>query len=713
MKPVLRTIILCTCASAVAISTAASAQTTNESAAIPRSNTGLEEIIVTALKRTQDSFEIPGSVTVVDSQALVTRAIDAAAAITRQAPNFAFSGFGQPGNDFVNMRGIGILGQPANSLDNTVGFASNGVSTSALGFTPSLMDIERIEILRGPQGTLFGRNALGGLVNIVTRKADGQSEHKLTGETGSQGYRLAEFVSGAWLQQDVLAARVAIRHQQQDGDIDNIVVGGKEGENRLSAARGSLRYTPNPDLLIDLITGFDRSHEESSFLLLLEHPDFPVSGADRIPQNTRDRFEMTLNVQRQLSTMTLTSVTNVQDITFDGDIDLAGDLVFGTVFGIIPTRGADRILSDEQEQLFSQEIRLNSLPEQTTSWVVGMNYFSSDYRVDRDSSSTFSPYSSGFFDTDIDSQIVSVFGDISVALNPALTLSGGLRVAHDKQDLATKYRGKGFTGTVAQFKQRSAISDTYVTGQVSLSYDVNDTSMSYISLARGYASGGFAKATINAAVGQDTTAFEPSTGHTVEMGIKSRFLDNRAQITFSAFFNDIKKGQLLAANTATTPTTFVFVNQDYETYGVEFEGKLLATDSLKLSASIGATETEINNVAETALAGIEDGNQVPGAPRVTSTLSLEHQWSEHWFTTVEHQFVGSRAADAQNTDDLDSYTILNARLTWTLRDIDISLFGNNLEDERAQYFLSTYSDSAHVVAIGPGRVVGVGITWSF
>jgi iron complex outermembrane receptor protein len=201
----------------------------------------LEEITVSGRKRTENPQKAPVSISVIGRSGVPSLSSDPGADIARETPNLSFGSVGMTGQDFLNMRGVGPLGLPLNSLDNTVGIAIDGAPTTAYGYPPSLLDVAQIEILRGPQGTAFGRNALGGMINVVTNVADGTPTFRVTGEVGSVGHRLVEAVAGGWIVPDLVAGRIAVRGSNVDGDVLNGVVGGKEGKARLGSARGSRR----------------------------------------------------------------------------------------------------------------------------------------------------------------------------------------------------------------------------------------------------------------------------------------------------------------------------------------------------------------------------------------------------------------------------------------------------------------------------------------
>lgn len=314
----------------------AAAQSAPESA--PTASLTLEPIFITGLKGEDPVQDTPASVTVIFDDGRNFSALEPGPAITRAAPNFYFGGFAQPGADFVTMRGVGPLGQPSNSLDNSVGFSTNGAPTSAFGFPPSLLDVERVEVIRGPQGTLFGRNALGGAVNVVTRPADGLREFRLRGEVGSEGHLMGEAIAAGPLNGDRLAGRLAARVQKSDGDYPNLIVGGEEGSLNLGAARGSLRFTPSEDLQVDVILGYDQERRESNYSLFLEHPDFPASGASIIPENERRRAEATLEIRKDFEAARLTALTNFQRIRLDGLMDTADEFTYLAAYGFAPPR---------------------------------------------------------------------------------------------------------------------------------------------------------------------------------------------------------------------------------------------------------------------------------------------------------------------------------------------------------------------------------------
>lgn len=543
----------------------------------------LDPIYITGLKGEDIVKELPASVTVIPGNSQTADAIDPGAAITRAAPNFYFGGFAQPGADFVNMRGIGPLGQPSNSLDNSFGFATNGADQRL-----------RLSAIPARRRAHRGRSRTAG--NAVRPQRAG-------------------------------------RHRQ------------------------------------------------------CHHP--PGGRRARIQAAWRSRHGRPLyggSHRRRLA---------------------AGECAGR------PRSGADISLTEDTDNIFSQEFRLNSTEGDWLKWVAGVTYFRSAFDSQRDQLSSYSPYSSGLFDARITSDTVAAFGEVTVPVTDALKISGGLRVAHDRQSLDVTYTGNGFPGSVAGHAQDDDISDTYLTGRLAATYDWTEQFMTYASVSRGYASRGFDRYTLNAAAGSDAVPFRPSSGWTYEVGAKADALDGRLTFGASVFYNDIRDGQLVGYNTSTTPVTFQFVNQDYSSYGFELEVQAEVLPDLVLGAGVGMTKSRLGDVTETAALGAKEGNQVPNSPEFTATVSASYRFLEDFQISAQYQYVGKRTLDLANTGDLPAYHMLNARIGWTKESWEIYGFANNLLDERPLYFGATYSPTAHAVNVGPGRSLGLGMSKTF
>ncbi len=274
----------------------------------------LDSMVVTARKRTEQAFDAPVAASVVDGGDLELSNLEPGAEVARRTPNYNFVDFAQPGNHFGSFRGIGPLGSPLNSLDNTAGFSVDGVPTTSFGFSPTLFDVERVEVLRGPKGTLFGRNAIGGSVNVVNRGADGEREQRLGVELGENGTLNVDGAAGRWLIPNVLAGRAAFRLQNFDGDIPNPIIGGEDGDADIMAGRVTLGLSSEGPFSASLTIGREEDKRSNPHLMLIEVPDFPVGGSDIEPIGERTINHTTLNMVWEHDHFIATSLTGYQDI---------------------------------------------------------------------------------------------------------------------------------------------------------------------------------------------------------------------------------------------------------------------------------------------------------------------------------------------------------------------------------------------------------------
>ena len=688
-----------------------------------------DTIIVFGRKRPEQLFEMPVSVSVLGGDALDRGSVDPGPDLARRTPNYNFVDFAIPGNSFGGIRGIGPLGVPLNSLDNTVGYSTNEVPTSVFGFSPNLFDVEQVEVFRGPQGTLFGRNALGGLINVVTKPADGTRELNIGGELGDNGTRSLDVAAGAWLLPEVLAARGAVRFQSFDGDIPNPIIGGNDGDADVAAGRLTLGFMPNGPLSASLIVGHEVDKRNNPFLLLIEQPDFPTSGVDIEQQGDRFIDHITLNIEREFDGFTFTSLTGFQDIDTEAradDTDSFLEAAKPQNIGRPPSEfidpDQDLSIQFEGESIFSHEFRLNSNPGNFIDWVIGVSYFRSTFYQDRTQTSSSVPVLNGVYNTDTVSETYAVFGDFSVPITDQLTLSGGLRVAHDEQDFESNYTSNGFPGTVPFYRQVSEFEDTYITGRAAASWRWNEDLISYVSIANGYASGGYERYTVNAYLGLDTPPFRPSESWTYEVGSKAFLFDDRLSISGALFFNDVDDGQLFDFNF--NNFSLFFGNLDYESYGGEIELAADLSRYVSVRGGLGVTQTEIGFVdpqSFAALSGTEEGNEVPLIPNVTANLGLDVQYPLQEFGLpgefigmAEISHVGSREADTANSYEIDSYEIANLRAGIRLNSgLEVFGFARNVADERPIYFASNFGPNARSAVPGRGRQIGVGARWTY
>ncbi|MCC5859251.1 MAG: TonB-dependent receptor [Ectothiorhodospiraceae bacterium] len=673
---------------------------------------------MTARRVLEPLHQVPVSVAIIEPDVRMHGAIDAATEAARSAPNLALSDNG-PGRRYGLIRGIGLMGHPISPFDGTVSFALNGQPLSGdAGFSQSL-DVERVEVLRGPQNILFGRSSQGGTINIVPRVADWQRERRVSGQFGSDNQYLTDVIIGNAIT-DRMAARAALRLSGADGYIDNVGTGNELGRNRLGAMRGSLAFDLDSRTTLTATGYVERDRMRGTTYVLRDGPH--ESWLDGDPDATRRLGIGGLELMREFRSFDLTASLGFQDIRQDQSAPTIDAHIYSRILGLPPsafegTSATDWVEGETHESAWSGEVRLSSLETSDWRWTTGLSFYTS--RVDRESlqRSSLSVTGNGRHDGTIELETFSAFGELGLPITERLTFTPGLRVGRDRVNYDNRFDSLGAPDLVLAFEESDSWSDTWVTGGLGLDYRLLDDVLVYGSVKRGHSSGGFPSVNRNAGIGVPLEPYEASTSWTYEVGTRAALMNGAISVSGAAFFNDVRKGHLQSFDLLTYQTVIVPI--DYETYGFEADVRTHFGDRWSLFGGLGYTQTELKNVPPEEPSGARDGNAVPGVPEWTGTAGLEHRLAVSPFgvsgelvSAVDLQYVGSRSADIQNSFDLKSYTAINARLGWQRDSTAIYAYGHNLRDKQPE-MTGTEMGGVQAVTLGRGRTVGIGFSMEF
>lgn len=556
---------------------------------------GLDTITVTAQRREENQQDVPISLTTLpgerldnilqsaeDIRALATRVpgLYAESSNGRVAPRFYIRGLGNTDFDLAASQPVSVI------MDEIV--QENVVLKSF-----PLFDIDRVEVLRGPQGTLFGRNTPAGIVKFDTAKPTDEYDGYFSASYGTFNTVKIESAIGGPLIEDVLSFRVSGLIQRRDDWIDNAVQG---TDNALGgfeefAGRVQLLWTP-VEQFSALFNVHGRSIDGTSAIFranIFDPGSNELNGnfdrdtvffdeGDDNPQRY-DNFGGSLNASLDLGPVTITSITGFEtaDGRSLGDIDGGAGAVFlpqGSFPGFIPFPSATQDGIDDLDQ-FTQEVRIASNTDGRFNWQGGFYYFDSDLTITTD------PF---FVDpTTVNHQNTSwaVFGQASFDVTDRLTFTGGVRYTDDEKD---------FVGVATNFPVAPvSVEDGDVSWDASLAYAVTDAVNVYGRIARG-----FRAPTIQ---GRDVAFFgAPSTADSetvisYEIGFKSQFLDNRARVNAAAFYYDANDLQFSAIGGAGNFNQLV--NADGEAWGFEADIEYLAADNILFTAGVSYNDTEI------------------------------------------------------------------------------------------------------------------------
>ena len=680
----------------------------------------LAPITVEARRREERLIDVPVAATVVDEFQVEERRIRDVEDLARQVPSFELTTFGDdPRSALPVIRGVGALSSVLTPNNNTVPTIVDGAPLPGFAASLQLLDAGQIEVLRGPQGTFFGRNSIGGAVNVTSLRPSASLERSLAAEIGTEWYRsVTARVSGPLT--DSLGGRLALRYQGQEDYLDNEQPNESDlGAFNVAAAAGQLHWNRSEATEINLSTRYELDQRDTGFALRLRDSDVFQTE----PFFERHVALATLNVTHELDQLALHSVTNFTYYDLDIDSDATDGILFNRLLGLPPEAfipQEDLTQTDEQEFQIYQEFRASSLPEADLSWVVGSvisyNYFNEQtFGV-----STIFPSTNGDRDVDLTTRSYSVFGDISVPVFDRWELGGGLRYTHEVILFDHSYVGNGAPGTVDFFAQDDDRRFNLIAGRVSLAFQPTDDSLLYASVSRGGKSGGFPRFTNNAAFGIPENSFNETINLAYEVGAKADVLDGRVSLSMAGFFNDIKDEAIGVFD----PTTFTFPieNLDIQTYGVEAEVSARLPHGFDLAGGVTFTEGEITGVPEGSPTGAEVGNPVPNVPRVSGSVSLSYRGAPDFLGLGPNQdlsaffgysHTGPRAAEVTDSFQLDAQHVLDARVGLSLGSVDVYAFGENLLGDVLEQQGVVIAPGVFSVLPARGRTVGVGVSLQF
>jgi iron complex outermembrane recepter protein len=629
--------LLASIACPIALPNLAFAQSADESA---KTSAELDEIVVVARKREESLQEVPISVSVFSAKDIEAFQATDLTGIQGAAPNLNLvQGRGSSSSANIFIRGIG---QPdaLQTFDPGVGVYVDGVYFSRIqGQLFSLSDVERIEVLRGPQGTLYGKNTIGGAINVISRKPSDTFTGKFSFGYGRfDAVQANGFISGP-LVEGKLSASLAVGYDRRDGIVTDPVTGNKFNDKDSISTRAILRFTPVEP--IELIASFDYTRIDTALTLgqatapliqtVLGGAPFTLVNAS---PDTRFRFQsrtsftngegqeldhfggsFTANIQLT-DTLALTSITAYRDLKPEFFIDIdATERQIGDVKVFI-----------DQEQ-FSQEVQAKYESDRLKG-VIGFFYLretiASDQIAFADDLFALGPTRVPVtFDRFINDQqttrSVAVFGQATFNLTDQLSLTAGLRYTQDKKEYFRRtFTQSSFVGlnlpafTIprdipAPFNMQEGgdgtVSFDAVTPSFTIDFKATDDILLYATAGRGFKSGGFngrANALGDIVITDPDTrerrlavTFEPETVWTYEAGIKSTLLDGRARLNISGFYSDYKNFQARVGGVLNVGKLRIF--------GFEAEGLIKPVPELTLSGSIGYLNAEYREFFDTRL----------------------------------------------------------------------------------------------------------------
>ena len=682
--------------------------------------TALEEVIVTAQKREQNLQDIPIAVTAFSAADIERQNFSNIAQLANFTPNVIFdtttSISGLSSGAAVFIRGIGQIDFGL-TTDPGVGTYVDGVYMSrSVGGVLDTLDVERIEILRGPQGTLFGRNTMGGAVNITSQRP-GREFGGLAELTLGEFDRIDARAAVDLPLGDALGLRLSASSKQREGYVDRLLVGDTLGDENRQAFRASLLWTPTDRFEVYATADYAQIDENSAGSVLagitqagnvivynlFDAPNNRVPGfGDGIPYD--ERF-----------------ITHNPDTTYaDGptgtDLDIGGaalTLVWSLDALEIKSIAAWRTTSGEffrdpdnsplvithtsnpdyDHEQFTQEFTFTG-ELRRLEYVAGLFYL-----TEEGTDNVFVPLapSLGFITNlaDIDNESVAAYGQATWHLNDRWRLTGGLRYTEDDKSFTPFQRILfGAAGPAPGVSVPLIPDDTVdarfdqTTGRLAVEFEPYDTTLYYASFTQGFKSGGFNFRYVVPRT--EALAFDPETVDSYEAGFKWQGADDRVRLNANVFFMDYQDIQVQVFEVGGGPLTQNAGTAEIR--GAELELVALPTPQLNLTLALGyadAEYTDLNPPTTDLAASLTLDARLPNTPEWTASASAEYTVPIPWGSLafrVDYSHTDDLYNDAQNSPFLfqEAYDLWNTAIRYTspADTWEVSLFGTNLGDER-------------------------------
>ena len=635
----------------------------------------LPAVTVKATKREQRLQDIPGGADVAGAEEILPRGLRRVDQLDRvftdvhirQRSSRAFDNFtirGQSSADFYT---------PAAQL------LIDGLPQDQALLSQLLpQGLDQVEILYGPQGTLYGRGAVGGVINVVTRKPDEQTRFDASLDANQRGQGVQLMAAGA-LVPGALFADIAVGTQDNRGELKDMYSGARLGDNDDSNGRVRLRYAPDGSPLdVMLSAARDVTHSDEEYFIVNGDKD----SRRVLPMTSRYRL-----------------ATNRYGLHADYDL---GSMVFSALTGY-QTRDNDRTVfgsyTPEQQRSVSQELRLASRqePGKALDFVTGL------YAEDLDFKRQIPLYA---LDSHQDIRSYAAYGELTWHASEQLDITPGIRFEQQRTEVDTRF------GALAMDNDKR---DNATSPKLAINYRFNDQLSVYALYSTGFKAGGFTRAVTPQNI---DFSYAPQKARNYEVGFKAHLFDDSLELAGAAYLMRIADYQLSVG-----PVQGQYLQNvgDARTRGASLTARWQASEALRVKAGVAVNKSQFRHYQDPTGASSNDlsGNTLPYAPRSTANLAAEYRFElGNGMALIPHvgvSYIGKTWFDEANTLEQGGYSLLDAGLSWQVnRNLSADFYVDNLGDKTyAVYAFDAGAPIGTAYQVGEGRLAGMRVNLSF
>jgi len=613
------------------------------------------------------------------------RRIKAVQDLTDDIPNFHISNAGSRGiNDIVSIRG----------LTNTLVFGNASVSIyvddvpfgDPFTFANRLYGVESIEVFRGPQATLFGKNSYGGAFNVTNRRPGDKLQGVFSVEGGNFDYRAINGTISGPIVHNQLSFSLAGAYTKRDGFLKNTFLHTQPDNQEYTGGRGSLLWSPAKAWNISFSASVDNFDDGAGRVVPLDGEPFTVQS--NLSGETKQFIDTeALKIHYLAQAFEVLSITARRNWKLDpriSDLDLT------------PAPIA-KIETRQNVQQWSQEFRIQSL-DHPGEWDWRMGIFGLFSKDKSNNVLTLFGDSEATHDK-IDENSYAGFGYINYKGFENTELNFGLRMDYVQSGIDRKRQGESF-GPIPAGLEKQQASFFFISPKLGFSHTPLPQVSLYGSTQLAFKPGGFTTTDLNGFSG-----FDKETMWASELGIKSRWFNNQLRANLAVFYYDIQDYQI---ERFFTPTELFVINApEVTSYGVELEFYAKTFAGFEVEATFGLTKITFDRFRDPISNQNLAGNVPPFVPKYNYLIALQHQDLWGFFARTELVGTGKTYFDDFNTEALkqDAYEIINARLGYSIGPVEIYGFANNLADK--EYFIQKFSFRSGVP--GNPRTFGIGL----
>lgn len=642
-------------------------------AVLAKDNVSLKDIVVTAQKTEENIFEVPISISYFDNTSIYDKNIKDLEHLSYFVPNFNVINLGFGPYQPV-IRGVDSYRQ---ALSKSVGLYIDGaLRFGGVGYENILDDVERVEVLRGPQGTLYGGGSEAGVINVITKKPDNITQGKIGLEIGENNKQRLNLSFSKPLIEDSVFLGISGNYYKKDGYMKDAISGKSTDDRKNYYAKAYLRATPTERLELSLISSVYKTDDGGMSRNSLQAKDIRVYYADLEEKMENSYYSFVFNAKYDFN-----------DIKFSSTSVYVKDKMKNAIDNDLSSKKILHSYTNAPTRTISEEFKVDG-KYKNLQYLAGL--FIAKAKKDfiwRDDS--IMPARSGKNRQDITEKNLGFFTHLNYAFNAKLNLIGGIRFDKD-------------VGLIKDFKRKFSGKENFnnISPKVAIEYKIKPNFMTYATIAKGYRMGGFFPY-----APENLNKYKSESLINYELGFKSYTLDNSLWLNADIFYMDFKDKQTQAFINKTQ--SYIANAPKAKIYGLEIDSNYNFNNNLSFFATFGLVKAKFGKFKD--YRGDFSNNKIPFAPAYNYSLGAKFRGFAGFYASSNLRGYGKMYLDESNKFEQKAYALVDAKIGYEWENFDIYLYANNLFDKN--YDLKGYA--GRYILLNPQREVGLKIAYRF